>query len=464
MRACRGGASGQSAESRGWSASDGFFVLRPVSELDPRFLDYCAASDSTFTARLVHGHAARSIATDSARLTSASSSAVPVHCRRAQRAIADFLDAETARIDALIAKKRRMIELLDGATSTSTVVHARRRVASRSRGSRGSLAAVAGSVLRSSTLVDGWRTGSVDGAFRAARSITSRGSRTSRAVRLRSSPGPDSRARVSERACAARRRFVGHGLVARRTALGSRPTVDGSRPQRPATSAARPDGGAADSSALLRSCSERMRQDHLGSVRQHAGPAVDYRRLGHLRIRDSRLPMQAAGIVGSDVWCRRGPIEPTRSMRICRPDRPPRRASAGADHGCGDGRARGPGGGGVKADEAAFEDVDLRLAGRPGRLRRGARSATAQGEPRTSIRVRGWTRRSCSRSSGRRRPRRGSELRQAPRRRPGRGAGEVRGAAGRGDRQAGHGRCAAPRGGGPRRRRSGWRSSSPRTA
>lgn len=31
-----------------------------------------------------------------------------------QRAIADFLDAETARIDALITKKRRLIELLDG--------------------------------------------------------------------------------------------------------------------------------------------------------------------------------------------------------------------------------------------------------------------------------------------------------------------------------------------------------------
>ena len=30
-----------------------------------------------------------------------------------QRAIADYLDTETARIDALITKKRRMIELLD---------------------------------------------------------------------------------------------------------------------------------------------------------------------------------------------------------------------------------------------------------------------------------------------------------------------------------------------------------------
>ena len=33
--------------------------------------------------------------------------------RSAQRAIADYLDRETARIDALIAAKRRMVELLE---------------------------------------------------------------------------------------------------------------------------------------------------------------------------------------------------------------------------------------------------------------------------------------------------------------------------------------------------------------
>ena len=38
---------------------------------------------------------------------------IPVVTETAQRAIADFLDAETARIDALIAEKRRMIELLN---------------------------------------------------------------------------------------------------------------------------------------------------------------------------------------------------------------------------------------------------------------------------------------------------------------------------------------------------------------
>ena len=38
---------------------------------------------------------------------------VPIISRRHQRAIADYLDTETARIDALITKKRRMIELLD---------------------------------------------------------------------------------------------------------------------------------------------------------------------------------------------------------------------------------------------------------------------------------------------------------------------------------------------------------------
>jgi type I restriction enzyme S subunit len=38
---------------------------------------------------------------------------VPIHPLAAQRAIADFLDTETARIDAVIAKKREMIELIE---------------------------------------------------------------------------------------------------------------------------------------------------------------------------------------------------------------------------------------------------------------------------------------------------------------------------------------------------------------
>jgi len=46
---------------------------------------------------------------------------VPVVDLRRQRAIADYLDRETARIDALIAKKRRMIELLEEQTHAWSV-------------------------------------------------------------------------------------------------------------------------------------------------------------------------------------------------------------------------------------------------------------------------------------------------------------------------------------------------------
>ena len=48
-----------------------------------------------------------------------------------QRAIADYLDAETARIDALIEKKRRMVELLE--TSGSAALVERDRVTGCSR-------------------------------------------------------------------------------------------------------------------------------------------------------------------------------------------------------------------------------------------------------------------------------------------------------------------------------------------
>ena len=47
------------------------------------------------------------------RADSIRSLAIRVPSRREQRAIADYLDIETGRIDALISKKRRMIELLD---------------------------------------------------------------------------------------------------------------------------------------------------------------------------------------------------------------------------------------------------------------------------------------------------------------------------------------------------------------
>ena len=51
---------------------------------------------------------------------------VPVVSRRTQRAIADYLDTETSRLDTLITKKRRMIALLNErrlALITATVTH-----------------------------------------------------------------------------------------------------------------------------------------------------------------------------------------------------------------------------------------------------------------------------------------------------------------------------------------------------
>lgn len=56
---------------------------------------------------LMHGSAMTHITRDMLKLVK-----VTLPSEREQRAIADYLDAETARIDALIEKKRRMIELL----------------------------------------------------------------------------------------------------------------------------------------------------------------------------------------------------------------------------------------------------------------------------------------------------------------------------------------------------------------
>ena len=84
--------------------------VRPRAETDLRFLRY--SLDSIYGSgwldvicnRATFGH-----------LTQEKLKAlrIPLRTWRAQRAIADYLDVETARIDALIEKKRRMVELLE---------------------------------------------------------------------------------------------------------------------------------------------------------------------------------------------------------------------------------------------------------------------------------------------------------------------------------------------------------------
>jgi type I restriction enzyme S subunit len=82
--------------------------LRPVSEHDARYMRYQLLSrrDQLVAA----GQGSTVVELSSEGLASTVVAFPPV---RTQRAIADYLDAETTRIDALITKKRRMIELLD---------------------------------------------------------------------------------------------------------------------------------------------------------------------------------------------------------------------------------------------------------------------------------------------------------------------------------------------------------------
>jgi len=88
----------------------GFLVrFRPKSEVDPRFIEYCA--NSSFFQAAVDADAITSTISNfnaekygGVRLPDVEASA--------QRLIADYLDIETARIDAIITKKQRMIELL----------------------------------------------------------------------------------------------------------------------------------------------------------------------------------------------------------------------------------------------------------------------------------------------------------------------------------------------------------------
>lgn len=91
------------------AVSTGFAVLTPRTRLEPRYLGWWAQSDP-FVEEIV----ARSVGVSYPAINASDVGdlAMPLPPLPEQRTIADYLDAETARIDALIAKKRRMIELL----------------------------------------------------------------------------------------------------------------------------------------------------------------------------------------------------------------------------------------------------------------------------------------------------------------------------------------------------------------
>lgn len=91
--------------------SPAYFVCRPTPDYDSRFLQYLLLSDAYLQelTRVSKWQPPSQFDIGWEQLR-----AVPIVSPdvRAQRAIADYLDTETVRIDALIAKKQRMIELL----------------------------------------------------------------------------------------------------------------------------------------------------------------------------------------------------------------------------------------------------------------------------------------------------------------------------------------------------------------
>lgn len=90
--------------------STGFAVLTPGPDLEPRYLGWLAQSDL-----VVEEVVARSVGVSypAINATEIGDIRVPLPGITFQRAIADYLDAETSRIDALIEKKQRMAELIE---------------------------------------------------------------------------------------------------------------------------------------------------------------------------------------------------------------------------------------------------------------------------------------------------------------------------------------------------------------
>ncbi len=89
--------------------STGFAVIRPKNELSPEFAAY-ALRAPYFVERVVANSKGVSFPAISESVMGAFETALPPLSE--QRSIATFLHRETARIDALVAKKRRLIELI----------------------------------------------------------------------------------------------------------------------------------------------------------------------------------------------------------------------------------------------------------------------------------------------------------------------------------------------------------------
>lgn len=100
---------GIGAGADNWVVSTGFAVLRPRDGADPRFLLRVIQSTPFIESVVTSSTGVSYPAINSSTLGDLP---VPLPDRETQKAIADFLDFETARIDQLIEKKQRLVELL----------------------------------------------------------------------------------------------------------------------------------------------------------------------------------------------------------------------------------------------------------------------------------------------------------------------------------------------------------------
>ncbi len=91
-------------------ASTGFAVVSPRAGTQARFLSWCLQSDPFIEEVVARSTGVSYPAINPNDLAAIEISLPPLP---EQRAIADYLDAETARIDALVTKKRRLIELAE---------------------------------------------------------------------------------------------------------------------------------------------------------------------------------------------------------------------------------------------------------------------------------------------------------------------------------------------------------------
>jgi type I restriction enzyme S subunit len=97
------------AEQSGWLCGGGSIAIRPGPKIEPRFLQWALTSRHARDQLLAASLGATMDTINEPILMALRVWSPPVEF---QREIADYLDTETARIDALIARKQRMIELL----------------------------------------------------------------------------------------------------------------------------------------------------------------------------------------------------------------------------------------------------------------------------------------------------------------------------------------------------------------